>query len=215
MLAQPDIKIRTLGQQPYEQTWRQMREFTEQRNAETPDELWLVEHPPVYTQGLNGNPEHLLHPNPEIPIIQTDRGGQVTYHGPGQVILYLLIDLKRRQLGVRALVSLMENAIIQLLDEVGIGAQARKDAPGVYVGDRKIASLGLKIRKQRSYHGLALNVDMDLTPFTAIHPCGLIDMKMTQVSDFVKTSDQRQLHQRLTDILIERLLNDSNTSQLK
>lgn len=215
MLAQPDIKIRSLGQQPYEQTWRQMREFTEQRDAETPDELWLVEHPPVYTQGLNGNPEHLLHPNPEIPIIQTDRGGQVTYHGPGQIILYLLIDLKRRRLGVRALVSLMENAIIQLLDELGISAQAREDAPGVYVDERKIASLGLKIRKQRSYHGLALNVDMDLTPFTAIHPCGLINMKMAQISDFIANPNQDQLQQRLTDLLIEQLLNVSNTSQFK
>jgi len=177
-----NLVIKNLGLQPYEVTWQAMQNFTDQRTETTPDELWIVEHPAVFTQGLNGKAEHLLH-STDIPIIQTDRGGQITYHGPGQSILYILIDLKRIKLGVRALVTEIENSIIQYLKTLNITSQARADAPGVYVDGKKIASLGLKIRKQRSYHGLALNVDMDLSPFKTVNPCGLQGMLMTQLSE--------------------------------
>lgn len=180
-MSYPPIVIQSLGLQPFEQTWLAMQRFTQLRTETTNDEIWLVQHPPVYTQGLNGKAEHLLTPNPNIPVIQTDRGGQITFHGPGQLIVYVLIDLKKRRLGVRALVSILENSLIDLLENFDISAQARADAPGVYVSGKKIASLGLKIRKQRSYHGLALNVNMDLTPFDAINPCGLNAMQMTQL----------------------------------
>ncbi|RUM92353.1 MAG: octanoyltransferase [Thiomicrospira sp.] len=185
------LQIKYLGLQPYESIWEAMQRFTDERSDSTPDELWVVEHPPVFTQGLNGQAKHLqafaLQQN--IPIIQTDRGGQVTYHGPGQIIIYALLDLKRAQLGVRDLVHRMENAIIEFLRSLGISAQARPDAPGVYVEGQKIASLGLKIRKQKSYHGLALNLDMDLTPFSWITPCGLEGIQMTQVSHFIQQPD--------------------------
>ena len=176
------MHIRYLGLQPYQTTWQAMQDFTNQRQTQTEDELWIVEHPPVFTQGLNGKADHLLSIAPHIPLIQTDRGGQVTYHGPGQLILYVLIDLKRNHIGVRALVSVIEESIIQLLKALGIDAKARADAPGVYVKGHKIASLGLKIRKQKSYHGLALNLNMDLSPFKMINPCGLKGMQMTQLS---------------------------------
>ncbi|QKI89678.1 lipoyl(octanoyl) transferase LipB [Thiomicrorhabdus xiamenensis] len=188
-----DLIVKQLGRQDYQTTWQAMQAFTQQRGEETPDELWIVEHSPVYTQGLNGKSEHLLRPNPEIPVVQTDRGGQITYHGPGQLVIYILVDLKRRKLGVRALVSIIENAIIELLATFHIEAVARADAPGVYVNGQKIASLGLKIRKQKSYHGLALNVDMDLTPFQAINPCGLLGMQMAQLSDFVTAAQRPEL----------------------
>lgn len=174
--------IKHLGQQPYQSTWQAMQDFTNQRDEITDDELWIVEHPPVFTQGLNGKAEHLLKLAPDIPLVQTDRGGQVTYHGPGQLVIYVLVDLKRNQIGVRALVTLIEQSIIALLSEFGVESIARADAPGVYVDGHKIASLGLKIRKQKSYHGLALNVDMDLSPFKMINPCGLQGMQMTQLS---------------------------------
>lgn len=177
--------IRQLGLQPYQTIWQAMQDFTDQRSATTPDELWIVQHPPVFTQGLNGQTQHLLQLAPHIPLVQTDRGGQVTYHGPGQLVLYVLIDLKRANLGVRALVRAMEQAVITLLAEFGIHAQARSDAPGVYVDGAKIASLGLKIRRQKSYHGLALNVNMNLTPFQMINPCGLKGMRMTQLCDLL------------------------------
>lgn len=177
------LVIKQLGLQDYQSTWQAMQDFTNQRNADSDDQLWIVEHPAVYTQGLNGKAEHLLRPNPQIPIVQTDRGGQITYHGPGQLIIYVLIDLKRRKIGVRALVTLLENSIIELLSEYNITSEARSNAPGVYVDGNKIASLGLKIRKQKSYHGLALNVDMDISPFQAINPCGLLGMQMTQLKE--------------------------------
>jgi lipoyl(octanoyl) transferase len=179
------MHIRQLGLRPYESTWQAMQRFTDQRIDDTPDELWIVEHPAVFTQGLNGQSQHLLNLAPDIPLIQTDRGGQVTYHGPGQLVMYVLIDLKRAKLGVRALVSAIEQAIVDLLADYQIESAARPDAPGVYVQQRKIASLGLKIRRQRSYHGLALNLDMDLTPFSMIHPCGLQNMQMTQLRDLL------------------------------
>ena len=157
-----------------------MKTFTDERSAETEDELWLVEHPPVFTLGQAGKPEHILNPG-DIAIVQSDRGGQVTYHGPGQLVGYLLIDLRRRRLGVRDLVSGIENALIDFLASQGIVAQARKEAPGVYVGAAKIAALGLRIRKGRSYHGFSLNVDMDLEPFTRINPCGYEGLEVTQL----------------------------------
>lgn len=201
------ISIKNLGLQPYLETWQAMQNFTNNRLTETPDELWLVEHPPVFTQGLNGKTEHILQ-NSDIPIVQTDRGGQVTYHAPGQAVIYVLFDLKRAKLGVRALVTELENSIIEYLAEFGIEAQSRKEAPGVYVNDQKIASLGLKIRKQRSYHGLALNIDMDLSPFKQVNPCGLQGMKMTQLVDLINEPiTTPQAAQQLAMILKKRLLN--------
>jgi len=193
--------------QPYEQTWQAMQSFTDNRDSSTPDEFWVVEHPPVFTQGLNGKAEHLLKQT-NIPIVHTDRGGQITYHAPGQAIVYVLIDLKRAKLGVRALVTKIENSIIEYLHRLGINAQARKDAPGVYVNGNKIASLGLKIRKQRSYHGLALNVDMNLTPFKTVNPCGLKGMQMTQLAALLAPNDLPSANQAglvLAEVLAENL----------
>lgn len=200
-----NILIKQLGLQPYEQTWQAMQTFTDQRSTETQDEIWLVQHPPVFTQGLNGKVEHILQQS-DIPIVQTDRGGQVTYHAPGQAIVYVLIDLKRAKLGVRALVTELENSIIEYLKLLNIDAKARADAPGVYVSGKKIASLGLKIRKQRSYHGLALNVDMDLSPFNLVNPCGLAGMQMTQLSSLLKdvpTTDDAAM--QIAQILSRRI----------
>ncbi len=178
------IELRRLGRRPYLPVWQAMRELTDTRDEATADQLWLVEHEPVFTQGQAGKPEHLLMPG-DIPVVQTDRGGQVTYHGPGQVVLYPLIDVKRCRLGVRDLVSALENAVIAVLAEQGIEARARPDAPGVYVGEAKIASLGLRIRRGASYHGVALNVDADLSPFARINPCGYAGMAMTRLADLV------------------------------
>ncbi|MGM0541437.1 MAG: lipoyl(octanoyl) transferase LipB [Pseudomonadota bacterium] len=202
------ITIKTLGLHSYESTWQAMRDFTEQRTETTPDELWIVEHPAVLTQGLNGKAEHLLQTLHNIPLVQTDRGGQITYHAPGQLLIYVLFDLKRAKLGVRALVTLIEDSIIEYLHQLGITAVARADAPGVYVNQQKIASLGLKIRKQCSYHGLALNVDMDLSPFKLINPCGLTGMLMTQLSDLLPLTNTPNLQQSgegLAKILKNRL----------
>lgn len=161
-----------------------MRHFTDTRTPDTTDEIWLVEHPPVYTQGQAGKPEHLLVPN-DIPLVQTDRGGQITYHGPGQLVAYPLLNLKRRKLGVRDLVTLLEQSVIELLAEYGLESAARPDAPGVYVAQRKVASLGLRVRKGCSYHGVSINVDMDLSPFTNINPCGYAGLAMTQLRDLL------------------------------
>ncbi|MDC8444526.1 MAG: lipoyl(octanoyl) transferase LipB [Nitrosomonas sp.] len=171
-----------MGMIDYDSVWQAMKTFTAGRAPQTVDEIWLLQHPPVYTQGIAGKPEHLLAEN-SIPVIKTDRGGQITYHGPGQLIAYLLLDIRRRKLGVRELVRRMENAVIQLLAGYGIEAYGRADAPGVYVGAAKIASLGLKIKKHFCYHGIALNVDMDLQPFSAINPCGYAGMPVTQMKD--------------------------------
>jgi len=176
-----DLIIRQLGLQDYQKTWQAMRDFTEKRGASTADEFWLVQHPSVYTQGLSGKAEHLLNPQ-TIPVVQTDRGGQVTYHGPGQLILYPLIDLKRKNLGIRALVSALENSTIALLKQYGLQAYARADAPGVYINEEKIASLGLRVRRGCSYHGLSLNVDLDLTPFDGINPCGQSGLSVTSLA---------------------------------
>lgn len=175
--------IRQLGLCDYMPVWRAMQDYTATRDALSLDEVWLLEHPPVFTQGQNGKPEHLHHPG-DIPVIQVDRGGQVTYHGPGQLIAYLLIDIKRRQIAVRQLVCAIEKAVIALLSSYGIAATTRADAPGVYVGETKIASLGLRIRRGCSFHGLSFNICMDLEPFSRINPCGLT-IKMSQLQDWV------------------------------
>lgn len=175
--------IRRLGLAEYEPVWQRMRDFTLARTAGTADELWLVEHPPVYTLGLNGRAEHLPRADNDIPLVRTDRGGQITYHGPGQVVIYTLLDLRRRGFGVRALVRRLEQAVIELLAEYGVEAKGREDAPGVYVDGAKVAALGLRIRNGCCYHGLSLNVDMDLSPFDAINPCGYPGLRVTQTRD--------------------------------
>jgi len=176
------MEVRRLGRVDYEPTWHAMQEFTAARTPETPDELWVVEHRPVFTLGQAGNPEHLLR-DVGIPVVKIDRGGQVTYHGPGQVVIYLLLDLQRLKIKVRELVTAIEQAIIDFLAEQGATAGRRAGAPGVYVGDAKIAALGLRIKNGCSYHGLSLNVDMDLSPFAAINPCGYAGLKVTQTSE--------------------------------
>jgi len=176
------LLIRELGTEDYTTVWQAMQQFTDQRNEQTLDQLWLLEHQPVFTQGQAGKEEHLLLPG-DIPVVRVDRGGQVTYHGPGQLVVYVLLNLKRRNLGVRALVTLLEQVLIELLAAYGITAYAKADAPGVYVNEAKIASLGLRVRKGCTFHGLALNVDMDLSPFLRINPCGYAGMQMIQTKD--------------------------------
>jgi lipoyl(octanoyl) transferase len=172
--------VRQLGRVAYEPTWLAMQAFTDRRDASTPDELWFLEHEPVFTQGLNGRAEHVLAPG-DIPVVGIDRGGQVTYHGPGQLVMYALVDIRRRGIGVRELVVALENAVAALAAQHGIAAIGRREAPGVYVGGRKLASIGLRVRRGCSYHGLALNVDMDLEPFARINPCGIAGLEMTQL----------------------------------
>ncbi|GAA5191650.1 lipoyl(octanoyl) transferase LipB [Ferrimonas gelatinilytica] len=196
--------IRHLGRQPYEPVWRAMQAFTDQRDDSCADELWLVEHDPVFTQGQAGKAEHLLAPG-EIPVVQVDRGGQITYHGPGQLVAYPLLNLKRHKLGVRQLVTEIEQSLIELLSHHEIIAQARPDAPGVYVEGRKVASLGLRIRKGCSFHGLALNVDMDLAPFLRINPCGYAGMEMVQTRALGGPDTVEQAGRELIDIMVNRL----------
>lgn len=172
-----------LGLQDYEKIWLLMKEFTFNRHESTDDELWLLEHIPVYTQGQAGKPEHIINAN-SIKIVQSDRGGQVTYHGPGQLVAYILMDIDRRHLGVRNLVTQLEQVLINTLARYRITANIQCGAPGVYVQEKKIASIGLRVKNGRTYHGIALNVDMDLTPFSGINPCGFARMEMTQISDF-------------------------------
>ena len=197
--------VKDLGQVEYLPTWKAMQVFTAQRGVQTTDEIWLVEHAPVYTVGLNGKPEHLLHPT-DIPVIKIDRGGQITYHGPGQIVAYLLVDLKRRGYGVRELVSRMESAVVALLAEYGVAAESRRDAPGVYVNGAKIAALGLRIKHGCSYHGLSLNVDMDLSPFLAINPCGYPGMAVTQTASLGIGDDMRMLSAKLVQRLVQTLV---------
>lgn len=198
------LRVRWLGLQPYLPVWQAMQRFTNERGPDTPDEIWLLEHEPVFTQGQAGKPEHLLLPG-DIPVVQADRGGQVTYHGPGQLIAYLLLDVRRSGQGVRELVSLMEQVLVELLAGYGIEAHARADAPGVYVGAAKIASLGLRIRRGCSFHGLALNVDMDLAPFQRINPCGYAGLAMTQLRDLAGPIDFATVCERLQQLLLARL----------
>lgn len=186
------------------ETWRRMQHFTDTRDAGTQDQIWLLEHPSVFTQGQAGKSEHLLDPG-DIPVIQVDRGGQVTYHGPGQLIAYLLLDLRRRKLGIRPLVTLIEASIVELLARFEIEASPRMDAPGVYVDGRKIASLGLRVRRGCSFHGLSLNVSMDLEPFSRINPCGHPGLELTQLSDLGGPADLLPVSEALVGILTQRL----------
>ncbi|MFT7688482.1 MAG: lipoyl(octanoyl) transferase [Candidatus Azotimanducaceae bacterium] len=185
------LKCKYLGLSAYEVVWENMEVFTNERSAETSDEIWLVEHPSVFTLGQAGKEEHILDAG-NIPVIKTDRGGQVTYHGPGQLVAYVLFDLRRLGVNVRQLVSGIEASIINLLSEYDISAHAKKEAPGVYVGEKKIAALGLRIRRGCSFHGLSLNVDMDVAPYKRINPCGYADMEMVQLRDFnvLKSMDE-------------------------
>jgi lipoyl(octanoyl) transferase len=196
--------LKFLGARPYEPTWRAMQIFTDARGADTPDEIWFLEHPPVFTLGLNGKREHLLAPG-DIPVVQIDRGGQVTYHGPGQLVVYPLLDLRRLGLGVRELVTALENAIIRTVASWEITAAARRDAPGVYVEGRKLASLGLRIRRGSSYHGLAFNVSMDLEPFRRINPCGFANLEVTDLATLGGPSSVREVAQRLAPELLAEL----------
>jgi len=200
--------IKKLGLQDYSSIWQDMQDFTQTRDENTPDELWVVEHPAVYTQGRNGKAEHILKPS-NIPIVQVDRGGQVTYHGPGQLIIYTLIDLKRRKLGVRRLVTLLENAIISLLSDYHIQARNDPKAPGVYVDNKKIAALGLRVSRGCTTHGLSLNIDMDLSPFDNINPCGYQDLQVTQCKDLGVTENLQTLSTQLADELSSLIAKES------
>jgi lipoyl(octanoyl) transferase len=203
--AWPALLPRRLGRVDYESTLRAMQAFTAQRDADTPDELWVLEHPPVYTLGIAGKAEHLPRIDNGIPVIRIDRGGQITYHGPGQVVIYLLLDMRRRGLSVRPLVRRMEQAVIDLLAESAVDAQGRVDAPGVYVNGAKIAALGLRIRNGCCYHGLALNVDMDLSPFHAINPCGYPGLEVTQMRDLGISASPELAGTRLIQHLMRTL----------
>ncbi|WP_211343608.1 lipoyl(octanoyl) transferase LipB [Neptunomonas concharum] len=196
--------IRQLGLQPYQPIWESMQAFTDERSGDTPDEIWVLEHEPVFTQGQAGKPEHLLHTG-DIPVVQVDRGGQVTYHGPGQLIIYLLLDLRRNKLGVRDVVSLMEEGVIATLGSFGIDAYAKPDAPGVYVNEAKIASLGLRVRRGCTFHGLALNLNMNLEPFLRINPCGYAGMAMTQLCALVPSAEPDVATTRLVDYLTKEI----------
>ncbi|USE37953.1 lipoyl(octanoyl) transferase LipB [Endozoicomonas sp. SCSIO W0465] len=191
-----DLVVRYLGQRDYEPVWQAMKAFTANRDDQTRDEFWVVEHPPVFTQGQAGKPEHVLFPG-EIPVIQVDRGGQVTYHGPGQLVFYFLMDVRRKKSGPRAVVSALESAVIEMLASYGIEAQNRLDAPGVYVNGAKIASLGLRFRKMCSYHGLSLNVDMDLEPFNRINPCGYPGLHVVDMASLMGNVDIEDVSRRL------------------
>lgn len=202
------LVVKHLGRQNYEPVWKAMHEFTDSRVQDTPDEVWLVEHNPVFTQGQAGKAEHVLDAG-DIPIVQSDRGGQVTYHGPGQLVAYFLIDLRRKKLGVRDLVTHIENLVINTLKEYNINASARPDAPGVYVDGKKVCSLGLRIRKGCSFHGLALNVDMDLSPFLRINPCGYQGMEMVQMSQLGGPNSVAVVEQSLVKELVTLLHYDT------
>jgi lipoyl(octanoyl) transferase len=203
-MSSETLIVRFLGQKSYDISWQAMQAFTQTRTHETPDEVWLLEHSPVYTQGQNGKPEHLLNPK-DIPVIKTDRGGQITYHGPGQLMIYTLIDVKRKGFTVRELVTRLEEVIIDLLTQYAIKAEAKCEAPGVYVAGQKIASIGLRIRRGCAYHGIAFNVHMDLEPFTRINPCGFTALKMTQLSTEGGPADTEETGKQLINYLIKRL----------
>jgi len=198
------INIRSLGRRDYEPLWRAMQQFTEERNASTDDEIWFTEHPPVFTLGLNASREHLLAPG-DIPVVQIDRGGQVTYHGPGQLMIYPLLDLKRSGTGVRALVTALEQSVVDLAAEFDLEAASRADAPGVYVAGRKLASVGLRIRRGASYHGMALNIDVDLEPFSRINTCGFRDLEVTDLRKLGVTADRADIESRISGHLLRHL----------
>ena len=198
------IVVRHLGEVDYHDTWQKMQDFTNSRQSDTPDELWFLQHPPVYTLGKNAKPEHVLNAA-DIPVVESDRGGQVTYHGAGQVVVYTLLDLSRLKLGVRELVTTLERTIVELLAGYDVLAMARREAPGVYVNDAKIAALGLRVRKGCSFHGLALNVDMDLEPFSRINPCGYEGLEVTQLKNLVSGVDIGSVTDDLQQCLISQL----------
>ena len=196
--------IRHLGEVDYQKTWQAMQDFTDVRGKDTADELWFLQHPPVYTLGKNGKLEHVLNAQ-DIPVVNSDRGGQVTYHGPGQIVVYTMLDLSRLKIGVRELVTRIEQSIIDLLADYGVESNARRDAPGVYVNNAKIAALGLRVRKGCSFHGLALNVDMDLEPFNRINPCGYEGLEVTQLKNYVNDVDIENVISDLQQKLLKNL----------
>jgi lipoyl(octanoyl) transferase len=204
MMQSKHIEIRNLGLSDYQQTWDSMKAYTHARDAQTPDQLWITEHAPVFTQGLNGHSEHVLDPG-DIPLVQIDRGGQVTYHGPGQLVLYCLLDLNRLGIGVKGLVSRLENSVIDWLSAYQVSAHTRPGAPGVYVGEAKIAALGLRIRKGCCYHGLSFNVDMELEPFSRINPCGYRGLAVTQLRDLGIDLDIDRVGHELADTITGNL----------
>jgi len=201
------IVVRSLGLQDYEPLWRKMQQITASRSTLTPDEIWFTEHPPVFTLGLNASREHLLTPG-DIPVIQVDRGGQVTYHGPGQLMIYPLLDLKRAGLGVRDLVTGLEQTVVDLLADFDIEAASRKDAPGVYVEGRKVASVGLRVRRAGSYHGMALNIDVDLEPFSRVNPCGFSDLEVTDLGALGISESRAEIQARVQAHLLRHLRMD-------
>jgi len=201
----PEIRVRRLGLVDYEPTWRAMQKMTAERSLETPDEIWVLEHPSVYTLGVAGRSQHLPRGASPIPVIRIDRGGQITYHGPGQLVVYLLLDMRRRGLTVRPLVRIMEQAVIDLLAVHGIAAERRAGAPGVYVNGAKIAALGLRVKNGCCYHGLAFNADMDLTPFYAVDPCGYPGLAVTQARDLGIAGGTERLAEELVDHLLKHL----------
>ena len=204
------IKVRLKGLQDYLKTWEEMKSFTENRDSDTLDELWTLEHNRVFTQGLSGKPEHLLKKT-QIPIIQSDRGGQITYHAPGQLIIYCLIDIKRLGIGIKKMVSMIEQSLIEFLSSYDITAHTLKGAPGVYVNDSKIAALGLKVKNGRTYHGLSLNIDMDLSPYTLINPCGYRDLEVTQMRNLTKNIlNISNIRHELSDHLIDSVAKVKN-----
>jgi len=198
------IKVRHLGEVGYLDAWQKMQAYTDARTPDSDDEIWLLSHPAVYTLGKNGKPEHILDAG-DIPVINSDRGGQVTYHGPGQLVAYILFDIARARIGVRQLVTIIEQSVIDLLADYGVTANARADAPGVYVNDAKIAALGLRVRKGRSFHGVSLNIDMDLEPFSRINPCGYRDLQVTQMSEQIAVKNFTDVSDRLLMKLIAGL----------
>ncbi|MGK0272413.1 MAG: lipoyl(octanoyl) transferase [Cocleimonas sp.] len=199
------LKIKQLGLADYQNVWQAMQDFTETRNKNTLDELWIVEHPPVFTLGRNGKPEHILQES-SIPVIKVDRGGQVTYHGPGQIVIYFLLDLHRRKLGIRSLVTLIEDCIIELLTQFNVIANSDPKAPGVYVNGMKVAALGLRVSKGRTTHGLSLNIDMDLKPFSYINPCGYEGLEVTQTKNLGITENITDISTKLQTMLEDQLL---------
>lgn len=203
-VAGQSIVVRHLGRQDYVPLWRSMQQFTDERTATTPDEIWFTEHPPVFTMGLNAKPEHLLAPG-DIPVVQIDRGGQVTFHGIGQLMVYPLLDLRRAAIGVRTLVTALEQSVVDLAAEFDIEAAARPEAPGVYVGDDKLASVGLRIRRGCSFHGMALNVDIELEPFARINPCGYAGLQMTDLCRLGIGLDLEQTAGRLLPHFLQHL----------
>jgi len=213
-MTSENLSVSWLGRQDYQSCWEAMQKFTNERNENTLDEIWLLEHHPVFTQGQNGKAEHILSPG-DIPIVQTDRGGQVTYHGPGQLMVYTLIDLQRKKLNVRQFVSLLEESVIELLEQYGIDAKAKCEAPGVYVDNKKICSIGLRVRRGFAYHGIAFNIEMDLAPFDRINPCGFTGLKMTQLASLTEAKPLIEIGRELTSHFSKKLGYTKQTFQHK